>query len=553
MFPFLIFFIYSCQKNLHKALLLYDFIYGKVKYCKIYIIYGGELQPKRFPKSHHKDLFQIREDKFIVLNVEDGYEHLTSKTLALFRTFLRIHPTTIGMFKCDDDILPNFAFLNKTIQIILEKKYQNREIPYMGKSVKLKKKITVNEKTTNDTQDQSMKTFFLLPNCFYATGPIYYISKKSVETILQHYIHWFFPEDVTVGYNLNLRKIVPLDVPLYTNEFCEHGKYNFQNIDGGTKFLFVPLHGELGNQLFQIAAGYFWARRHARILVLFYSPAELKETESYANTLLKRFHVVFTDNVFAYFTCEKNKKKDKDKDNEKDKDKEKEQNYIVWKELYFEEDIPPQKHIVLEGTFVYKPYFPEWWTQIKEPQIREREKDRFLSFFENPLLYQRIYSVFSKSVCDQSYFIHVCLNHEKKKEKEKEKENDPFLPWEEYYTKSTQYVLSRDQNAHFFIFSDDLASCKSLAAINALPSKTFVKHMDKMHSFYFMSMCAKGGICSNNPLSGWATLLKNKNENENSRFPKHTKEKIVVFPKTGLYWTDLSNLSDLFFPCTITF
>ena len=71
-----IFIIYSCKKNIDNANKIYDKIYGKLENCKIYIIYGDESILIRY---------KILDDKYIVLNVNDDYEHLNKKTLMLLQ------------------------------------------------------------------------------------------------------------------------------------------------------------------------------------------------------------------------------------------------------------------------------------------------------------------------------------------------------------------------------------------------------------------------------------------------------------------------------------
>jgi hypothetical protein len=80
-----------------------------------------------------------------------------------------------------------------------------------------------------------------------------------------------------------------------------------------------------------------------------------------------------------------------------------------------------------------------------------------------------------------------------------------------YFRKAIDYILEKERDAHFFIVSDDIEYCKTYPVLNGI-KKT-------LDTLYFMSSCAKGGICSNSSFSGWGTLL---NTNE---------KKIVVLPK----------------------
>ena len=121
-----VFAIYSCKKYLETAISMYNMFLRNFlpKFVKIYIVYGD--------KEINSD-FLIKDDLFLVLNVEDTYEKLTEKSIQLFRTVIRIHPNVKGCFKCDDDIIPNKNELIKMIDNIYE--YND----YIGKIVISKK------------------------------------------------------------------------------------------------------------------------------------------------------------------------------------------------------------------------------------------------------------------------------------------------------------------------------------------------------------------------------------------------------------------------------
>jgi len=82
--------------------------------------------------------------------------------------------------------------------------------------------------------------------------------------------------------------------------------------------------------------------------------------------------------------------------------------------------------------------------------------------------------------------------------------------------------MNKEDNlhVHFFIVSDDIDYCKRNFVFNNIPRKTFIDdNPSTLESLYIMSLCKKGGICSNSTFSGWATNL-----NTNP-------EKTVVVPK----------------------
>jgi hypothetical protein len=224
---------------------------NRINDCKIYIIYGNPALLN----------YEIIDDKYLVLNIGDNYEDLTNKTLCLLKTTLLLNPEIQGIFKCDDDIIPNVVYLNNAIDML-----NRKEIDYMGISLK------VNPHTSkwhyNKCSNNSYNVPIVVPSCYYATGPIYYLGIKSIRTLVNSEFKSFFSEDITVGYNLNKHGIEPLNIPMYKNNILDAFQYNFQNIDSRAKTLMVRLHGGLGNQLFQASAGYYLAKKYSFILVL---------------------------------------------------------------------------------------------------------------------------------------------------------------------------------------------------------------------------------------------------------------------------------------------
>jgi hypothetical protein len=86
-FQFL-FVIYSCKKNLEKANLLYSILKNRLEFCKVVIIYGD-------PTIN--DTFISNNDKYLILKCGDFYEHLSEKTVCLFRTVRLLYPELKGV------------------------------------------------------------------------------------------------------------------------------------------------------------------------------------------------------------------------------------------------------------------------------------------------------------------------------------------------------------------------------------------------------------------------------------------------------------------------
>ena len=478
------FFIYTCKKYLKKATVLYDLVSNKLPDCKIYIIYGNPVLQK----------YEIIDDKFLVLNVGDNYEDLTEKTFCLLKTTLSINPAIKGIFKCDDDIIPNICYLNNTIELL-----KRKEIDYMGISIKIGETYSVDH--YNKCSNKNYNKPIFIPAVNYATGPIYYLGIKSIEKLTNLPVEKFFAEDITIGYNLNKHGIEPLNIPLYKNHLSEIYQYNFQNIDSRAKTLMVRLHGGVGNQLFQAAAGYYLSKKYSFILMLVYSK-NLNHThgEEFSKTIFKRFNVVITDDVSYYDKCIPLNEPNNNK---------------TCFEYHGDEIIGAYENCFLTGYFINKEY------------VKKAGSD-FITLLQNTEICTRLKTIYPQ--LETSYFIHIrrgdYVGHKLY-----------VIDYDSYFKKSIAHIRSINKDAHFFIVSDDIAFCKTYEVFDGI-NKTFIENMDTLHSIYFMSLCKKGGICSNSTFSGWATTLNN------------SSDKTIIFPSK---WINTPQKVDIPFNYTLTF
>lgn len=206
-----LFLIYSCSKYLHKAERIYNKINNKLINCKVYIIYGNiEL----------KSEYEIVDDKYLVLNVEDTYEYLNKKTYFLFHTINILYPNISGVFKCDDDIVPNITFLNNFLN-------NNKNIDYCGKTIIIDRDHYSQEHISKVTSSEFKKPT-LVPVCVYCGGPLYYLSDKSINVFSNKITDVFF-EDAMVGLNLNYNNIFPNNIDLYTDDISLSNYTSFHN------------------------------------------------------------------------------------------------------------------------------------------------------------------------------------------------------------------------------------------------------------------------------------------------------------------------------------
>ena len=487
------FFIYSCKKNLKKANLIYDIIVSKLVECTPYIIYGN---------TAIKSEYEIIDGKYLVLNVGDNYEDLTAKTLCLLQTTLKLNPNIKGIFKCDDDIIPNVYYLNNTIELLAR-----TEIDYMGMS------ITVDNHNSswhyNKCSNPAVyNKLFFVPACTYATGPIYYLGIKSIHTLTNMQVKPFFSEDITIGYNLNVSGIKPMNIPLYKNHIENMYHFNFQNIDGAKKTLMVRLHGGLGNQLFQAAAGHYLAKKHSLILVLVYS-TNLAHThgEDFSKTVFRRFNVIFSDNLDYFDKCIPLNEPNNNK---------------TCFEYHGDSIINTYQNHFLTGYFINKEYV-------------EKAGSFFVELLQNKDICNDLLETYPE--LNNSYFIHIrrgdYVGHKLY-----------VIDYDTYFTEAIRHVHSQDPNAHFYVLSDDIAFCKTYNVLTAIDSSriTFIENMDTLHSIYFMSLCKKGGICSNSTFSGWSTIL--------GQSANNFAQKTIIFPKK---WINTPNQVPIPFNHTVSF
>jgi hypothetical protein len=224
-----VFVIYSCKKNLKNATKIYDLflknkeILSELK-LQVLIMYGD--------KSLSQE-FEIKENKYLVLQVEDDYEHLHLKSLQLFKAIKNLYPNIIGCFKCDDDIIIN---MNSLIYFIKT----NNNFDYSGKAV-ISKEQKNNNIHTNYTKKMSIIKTINTPASIYCGGPLYYVSNKSISIISdvnKDEIQDIFYEDLMIGYILNKHRIYPVQYFLYNDSISEFNDYSFHNTKKKTHTFF---------------------------------------------------------------------------------------------------------------------------------------------------------------------------------------------------------------------------------------------------------------------------------------------------------------------------
>lgn len=452
-----LFIIYSCVKNTNKAMDLYHLISHRLdKKCQCYIVCGIPTMTS---------LYRI-EDKYLYLNCDDGYEQLCKKTMTLCQTIQIAFPDAKGVFKCDDDIIPNISHINQMIDFI---DTQNDKIDYLGRKLIIPEtvydafyynKIRIKNPHFNDFK-------YMVFKGIYAAGPLYYISMKSINIISKTKINYdkTAAEDNMVGVILNHHKIFPHNLMTYCDRLT-HGKETLHNHTMINK-LYILLQDGLETQLFQVAVGYELAKKHNRILVLLYK----KDFEpEFMKTVFHSFNYTYYENInLSTVHVYNNEVNSFDY----------EPNIILDKNDY-----------LLNGYFQNKQYIPN--------------DSEVFSIFKNEAICRNLVSQYA--LLPDSYFIHVHSNTPNITDKET------------YYKEAIDCILSIDENPHFFIVSDDIPFCDEFEIFKGI-NKTMIREMDTLNTFYLMSLCQKGGICADSTFSGWASNL-NTNSSKTVIFPK---------------------------------
>ena len=477
-----LFVIYSCKKNMEKANLLYSILKNKLDFCKIVIIYGD-------PTIN--DSFVLKDDKYLILKCGDFYEHLSEKTVHLFRTVQSLYPELKGVFKCDDDIIPNLKHLNSHIHYLLE-----NDIHYSGNSYKVDGYLT-NSHFTKPVPEMFRVPYFI-PPCTYCTGPLYYLGKNALDKFHRDVpLQLNFFEDIMVGAHLNRFQLYPDGINLYFDNISKMREISIHNIDWKTRFIYVQLHGRLGNWLFQIFSAYGIAKRSGRALLIFGNDPDIPKLFSGILSEGGVFYIRRSDLDITNFVTY-------DESNENDPMK----NCFLYNENLVR-DFASDKDLFLYGYFQNEKYFMDYKTDIYR-------------ILENNDISSRILKMYPS--LPNSYFIHI---------RRGDYVGHPLytIDYDFYYRGAILYILDKDPDAHFFVISDDIDYCKTYSVLS-LANVTFVENLGPIYSIYLMSLCSKGGICANSSFSWWGSYL---NPSEN---------KTVIMPKR---WINLDKPVDIYY------
>jgi hypothetical protein len=231
------------------------------------------------------------------------------------------------------------------------------------------------------------------------------------------------------------------------------------------KNVFVALKGQLGNQLFQIAAGYSLARDNNANLFI----PSLVSPEY--NIPINRKFIFSNFNIGVDFFPK----------------------YIYQESSSHYDPIPFFNNMVLDGYFQSERYFINYKSEIKKLFSCPKEiKEKIIREYGWLLDSEHTVSMHVRFYVDQ---------HPK---------SFNFLGWG-YFIKAFE-VLAKEK--FFLIFSDDIERCKKrIPSFIKEKDLFFIESNDHLLEFYLMSMC-KYNIISNSTFSWWSAYL---NENPNKK------------------------------------
>lgn len=533
--PYLFFVIYSCLANQDKAKFIYEIV-QKIPQLAVFILYGDSTQSNDY----------VIEYPFLKVKSGDKYEHLTQKSFAMFKAIASLakqetsYPC-LGLIKCDDDILPNVEHIRQFVEHIIEAK---NSILYAGKVVTLPKNTFVSVSHFGKCFDPIYNVPQLVsPGLKYVSGPMYYLSMTSVEALnaaQKNEKYRYFYEDIDVGHNLSIMGIKPTNYPLYVDSIPsavvtesapdtqESGKTIFepmypslQNIDEKTKKIFVILHGGLGNQLFQVAAGLALAKYTGSYLCTVLLPIKNKYPHQASIT-------EYSDTIFADIPCISLDTLNRDISSNTMQLIN--QSGIVFERAYIYE--PEYENLLKSGVnsdVLLYGYFQNMMYLTSVDGLREY----LVKKWSHPELARTLNESYGNLA--DSFFLHI-----RRGDYLGDERREILGGMDAYYSTAIETILGPVSNSvsnsvfdigsdlgsvdvkspekkktQFYIFSDDADFCKTFGVFHDILDRygeeavefTLIENLGALESLIFMTQCGRGGITANSTYSWWAGFL----------------------------------------------
>ena len=464
-----IFIIYSCKKNIERANKTYEKIREKINNSKVYIIYGDiNINAK----------YLISDDKYIILNVADDYDNLNNKTLLLIEAINHLFPEIKGMFKCDDDVIINLNHLNNLIDQQLGNASYIGHANYIGHATARYKSERKNINNPHFIPDDDI---------VYCGGPLYYLSKKSIECFNNGtQITDIYYEDMLVGYHLNKHNIFPEKNNLYSDNIHDSPTISYHNKNHYND-IYIILQGGLGNQLFQLGCAMTLAAKYDKqlkinIRAIIPNPHQNQNINTTISTLKRLYPQLQIVNeqlapeYFYTFTEENNAA-------------------FAYTEEKLANCFNTYNNVVLKGYFINYNYIANN-ANLANPIIQP-DDNRLLSFdFSN------------------TYFLHIRLG-------DYHKHPLHYVNLQSYYTDCVNRIISVNPDAKFYICTNQYDNVLQ-THLNMLPKNAKYilqnKGNNDIDTLFIMSSCC-GAICSNSTLSFMGALFQKKKEHIYMPYP----------------------------------
>jgi len=524
--------------------------------CQVYITYGNPSREEFKSSADNIQKNYILEDHYLILNTPDDYYNLNNKTIALLLAITNCFPNISGLFKCDDDIIPNIEHLTELIT-----SSRLIDIDYCGNKVNMEREFIYN---FNDNPDYPT----IFPVVRYCGGPLYYLGSRALDTFKgNNTIKLFYAEDIMVGYHLNHVGIEPSnDVEsLYSNFASNLDKVSFHNYKHEPKYLdmikipvpdlhlllensitrdtqheqhaqhaqliqkLIPLgilcpqiNGGLGNQLFKLGASISLAREYNRELVIskvHFIPNNHQSADKTIKTLEKLFCKpicplrVITSNIPGGHYVYKAGSTESFQ-------------YIDLSSRIPDDILKGHSNLMLDGYFINPRYLPADYPSLISIIPTRSIQDITTNY----------------GVLDQTYFIHIRLgdyvNHELYR-----------IPLESYYIDCITRIKNFNPNAHFLICTNEYSNnlVKYIEQISKITGYTIQsQNDDELDTLYVMSQC-RGGICANSTLSWLGSYFQQSRINVSSS-QEACKHIYMPYPWVNRTWHGFTdeNTKDIF-------
>lgn len=138
---------------------------------------------------------------------------------------------------------------------------------------------------------------------------------------------------------------------------------------------------------------------------------------------------------------------------------------------------------------------------------------------------------------DNAYFIHIRRGDYVGNELH-------HIDLKKYFMDVIKFITHNDKKYIFYVFSDDIYHCINSKIFEQIDNDklVFVDEKNELKALYLMSLCNKGGICSNSTFGWWGGYL-NENKNKILFFPEqwfNNNWKIDIYPKNGIIYNHVT-------------